>query len=419
MSTAVSDLLGFDPFAPGFTRAPYEHYRRLRKHGPLTRTASGMWLATGYAACATLLRDPRFGHGAGPHGRGRVARSFLTMDPPDHTRLRSLVSGAFTARMIERLRPRIEAVAGELAGSVAASVAPDGRADTDADGGGDGGGDGRGDTGGRGSGESDLISALAYPLPVLVISEMLGVPPEDRVRFQGWSEALARGLDPDFVLPERVVAEREAARAEFHAYFAELAAGRRAEPGPDLLSDLVRTGALTLDELLATCVLLLVAGHETTVNLIGNGALALLRHGALDRFRAGDGPRMVEELLRYDPPVQLTFRVALADTDLCGTPIRAGEAVLALLGAANRDPEVFAEPDRLDLGRRPGRHLAFGLGAHFCLGAPLARLEGTIALSALAAAAPGLVLADPAPPYKENLVLRGLAALPVRLGRTA
>ncbi|WP_371782178.1 cytochrome P450 [Streptosporangium subroseum] len=397
MSTVtVLDLLGFDPFAPDFLRAPYRRYRELREQGPLFRTPAGMWLATGYAPCAALLRDPRFGHGEGPPGRNRGARSFLTMDPPDHTRLRALVSRAFTARMIERLRPRISAIAEELVGGM--------------------------------SGEVDLISALAYPLPVRVISEMLGVPPEDQARFQGWSESLARGLDPDFLLPEKMLAERDAARDEFHAYFGELLVRRRAEPGGDLLSALVTADELTTEELLSTCVLLLVAGHETTVNLIGNGALALLRHGALHRFgEGGEGherherntAKAVEELLRYDPPVQLTLRFALEDVELCGTPIREGEAVMALLGAANRDPEVFSDPDMLDLDRGPVRHLAFGLGAHFCLGAPLARLEGSVALSALATAAPGLTLVDPAPPYKENLTLRGLAALPVRLGPPA
>ncbi|MFC7646856.1 cytochrome P450 [Streptosporangium lutulentum] len=384
------DLLGFDPFAPDFLRAPYRRYRELREQGPLFRTPAGMWLATGYAPCAALLRDPRFGHGEGPPGRVRGTRSFLVMDPPDHTRLRALVSRAFTARMIERLRPRVSAIAEELVGKM--------------------------------SGEVDVISALAYPLPVRVISEMLGVPAEDQARFQGWSESLARGLDPDFLLPEKMLAERDAARAEFHAYFAELLVRRRAEPGQDLLSALVTADELTTEELLSTCVLLLVAGHETTVNLIGNGTLALLRHGALRRFRGGDErdtAKAVEELLRYDPPVQLTLRFALEDVELCGTPIRRGEAVMALLGAANRDPEVFADPERLDLDRGPARHLAFGLGVHFCLGAPLARMEGAVALSALATAAPDLTLADPAPPYKENLTLRGLAALPVRFSPSA
>ncbi|WP_246267954.1 cytochrome P450 [Nonomuraea typhae] len=338
-------------------------------------------VATSHAAVSALLRDPRFGHGSTPPANpGQPRGSFLVMDPPDHTRLRGLVSKAFTPRMIERLRPRIEAIAQDLIGAM-----------------------------GR---ETDLIAAYAYPLPVMVITEMLGVPPEDHERFRGWSEILARGIDP--LLPAGQLASTDRARTEFRAYFRELAAVRRRRPGEDLLSALVRLEELTEPELLATCVLLLVAGHETTVNLIGNGVLQLLRHDLLHLAAESPG-QVVEEVLRYDPPVQLTLRVALQDAELGDTPIPAGTAVLGLLGAANRDPAVFPGPDRFDPGRPSPRHLAFGLGIHFCLGANLARMEGEIALRALAEAAPGLKLADAAPPYKENVVLRGLAALPTWL----
>ncbi|MGA4994603.1 cytochrome P450 [Nonomuraea bangladeshensis] len=324
------------------------------------------------------------------------------MDPPDHTRLRGLVSRAFTPRMVERLRPRVEAV---TAGLIAAL--PE---------------------------EGDLVSGFAYPLPVRVICEMLGVPPEDHERFQGWSETAARSLDP--MLTAELISESGRSGREFRDYFRDLLELRRRQPGDDLLSALTRVEELTEGELLATCVLLLVAGHETTVNLIANGVLALVRHGLL--AYAAERPRqVVEEVLRYDPPVQLTGRVALRDAELGGTPVPAGTAVVALIGAANRDPAVFPDPDHFDPGRsdpgrsdpgrsdatrsdgarEPGRHLAFGLGIHFCLGATLARMEGEIALSALAAAAPRMELLDPAPPYKPNLVLRGLARLPVRLNR--
>jgi cytochrome P450 len=285
--------------------------------------------------------------------------------------------------MIERLRPRVEEIAASLIRAL-----PD---------------------------EADLVSGLAYPLPVMVISEMLGVPPEDHERFRGWSEKLARGLDP--MLTEGLLSETGRARREFGDYFRELAAIRRARPGDDLLSALTGVRELTEAELLATCVLLLVAGHETTVNLIANGVLALLRHGLL--AQAARRPReVVEEVLRYDPPVQLTVRVALEDVSLGGTPVPKGTPVMAVIGAANRDPAVFPDPGRFDVTRSPERHLAFGLGIHFCLGATLARMEGEIALSALASAAPRLELAEPAPPYKENVVLRGLASLPVRLRRS-
>ncbi|MEV0590213.1 cytochrome P450 [Nonomuraea cavernae] len=379
---SATDVLGFDPFDPEFLRDPYSRYREMRQQGALLRTRGGLLVATTYEHCSALLRDPAFGHDSNPlrpaDPEQRVP-SFLRMDPPDHTRLRGLVSRAFTPRMVERLRPRIEAI---TAGLIAAL--PE---------------------------EGDLVSGFAYPLPVMVITEMLGVPAEDHERFQGWSEALARGLDP--LLSTELMSESEHARLEFGDYFRGLIEERRSRPGDDLLSALARVEELTEAELLATCVLLLVAGHETTVNLIANGVLALLRHGALPL--AAERPReIVEEVLRYDPPVQLTLRSALRDTELGGTPTPAGTPVLALIGAANRDPAEYAAPDRFDPSRGPGRHLAFGLGIHFCLGATLARLEGEIALRALAQAAPKLELVDADPPYKANLVLRGLAGLPVR-----
>jgi cytochrome P450 len=375
-----TDLLGFDPSDPEFLRSPYARYRELRERDPLLRTKGGLLVATTHELCSAVLRDPRFGHGA-PAG-GEPPRSFLMMNPPDHTRLRGLVSRAFTPGMVKRLRPRVEAI---TAGLIEALPA-----------------------------EADLVTEFAYPLPVMVISEMLGVPPEDHERFRGWSETLARGLDP---LPSPELAARtERDREEFREYFRALIALRRERPGDDLLSALAQVEELTEQELLGTCVLLLVAGHETTVNLIANGVLNLVRHGVLGR--AAERPQqVVEEVLRYDPPVQLTMRVALEDVELAGTSVPAGGGVLALVGAANHDPAAFDDPDRFDVDRAPGRHLAFGLGIHFCLGAPLARMEGEIALRALATAAPKLELADPAPPYKENLVLRGLAALPVLLRR--
>lgn len=377
-----ADVLGFDPFDREFLRDPYSRYRELSARGPLFRTRAGLLVATTHELCTTLLRDPRFGRGSGPAGSGdpgQQAVSFLWLDPPDHTRLRALVSRAFTPRMVERLRPRVEAIADELIREL-----PE---------------------------KADLVSGLAYPLPVMVISEMLGVPPEDRERFRGWSEKLARGLDP--MLTADLLSETGQAGREFRDYFRELVAIRRRRPSDDLLSALTRVRELSEADLLATLVLLLVAGHETTVNLIGNGVLALLRHGQLAEA-ARRPEQVVEEVLRYDPPVQLTSRVALEDVTLGGEPLPRGTAVMAVIGAANRDPAVFPEPGRFDVTRSPERHLAFGLGIHFCLGATLARMEGEIALSALARAAPGLQLAEPAPAYRENLVLRGLAELPVR-----
>jgi unspecific monooxygenase len=383
----VRGILGFDPFAPEFRADPYAHYRELRAGGPLQRTPGGLWISASFEVCTRILRDPRFGHGDGPAGTPRRVRSFLVLDPPEHTVLRRLVSRAFTARLIERLRPRVAALVDELLAGL--------------------------------SGEVDLIASLAHPLPIIVISEMLGVPPEDRDRFGAWSDALARGLDPDFLVPEEELAWRDQARAEFGAYFRELAARRRAEPGEDLLSGLAAIEELSEDDLVATCILLLVAGHETTANLIANGTLALLRApNQLAWFRAnpGSATAVVEELLRYDPPVQLSVRAALEDAEVAGRSIRRGEMVMLLLSAANRDPEVFTDPDRLDVTRwvnEAPRHLAFGQGIHFCLGAPLARIEGQTALTALVRRG---VAPVPGPlKYKDNLILRGLAELPVRL----
>jgi unspecific monooxygenase len=332
----VRGILGFDPFAPEFHTDPYAHYRELRSGGPLQRTPGGLWLSPSFEMCARILRDPRFGHGDSTLGEDtesrrlpRRVRSFLVLDPPEHTRLRRLVSRAFTARLIERLRPRVAAIVDELLG--------------------------------RMHGDVDLISSLAHPLPVIVISELLGVPPEDEERFKGWSEALARGLDPDFLVPAEELTRRDRAREEFGAYFRELADRRRSSPGDDLLSGLVAIEELSEADLIATCILLLVAGHETTVNLIANGTLALLRSpDQLAWFRANPdkAPAVVEELLRYDPPVQLSARVALEDAELDGQSIRRGQPGPRRL----RRPRA-PRPDPLDdrgapaPGVRPGHPL--------------------------------------------------------------
>jgi unspecific monooxygenase len=312
------------------------------------------------------------------------------MDPPDHTRLRGLVNKAFTPRVVESLRPRIVEIVDDLMGALAGRT------------------------------EFDVIEDLAYPLPVQVICEMLGVPAEDHVKFREWSREAARSLDPDFVLPPEVQERRQKAFDEFSAYFAELVAKRRADPRNDLLSGLIAAEEqgqkLTENELVATGLLLLIAGHETTVNLIANGMLALLRHpGQMDRLR--QEPQIVqsavEELLRFDPPVQLTARVALEDIDIGGDVLKKGQMAVLLLASANRDPDQFADPEVLDLTRADNRHLSFGMGIHFCLGAPLARIEGQIAIGALARRLVNPRLAQDVQRYKENLVLRGLEALPV------
>lgn len=394
-------------FDPAQRADPYPEYAGWREQTPIAEPAPRVFVLTRHADCAAVLRDNRFGHAesqATPlHERGRQddalldedgtpARSFLIRNPPDHTRLRKLVAKAFTRPMVAKLAPRIEAITARLLDEALAAQRP-----------------------------VDLIDALAYPLPVAVISELLAIPEADRERFVGWSHAMARGLDPDFALPPETRDAQQRARAEFAEYVRTLAEHRSIEPGTDLLSALVGVrdsgDTLTEAELISTCILLLVAGHETTVNLIGNGTLALLRHPEqlrrlqADPTLADDG---IEELLRYDSPVQLTMRSALRDADVRGVPVPEGAMAILLIGSANRDPELFERPDELELERSPTRHLAFGQGIHFCLGAPLARLEARSAFRALAERAPRLRLAG-TPQWKENLVLRGLAQLPVHL----
>jgi cytochrome P450 len=269
-----------------------------------------------------------------------------------------------------------------------------------------------------------VIEELAYPLPVTVISELMGVPIADRDTVKGWSHAIARALDA-IVLPAspELIERGRRATTEMAGYFRALAEGRRRRPGEDLLSGLVAAeeagDRLSEEELLATCILLYVAGHETTVNLVGNGLLALLRHPAESRRLREDPARVpgaIEELLRYDGPVQRVGRIAVADTEIGGVPIPAGALVMSLPGAANRDPAHFAEPDRLDVTRHEPRHLAFGSGIHYCLGAPLARLEAQAAIGTLLRRFPALTLAVERPVWRPSSTLRGLECLPVALG---
>src|SRR6059036_504664 len=267
----------------------------------------------------------------------------------------------------------------------------------------------------------DLIEDFAYPIPVVVICEMLGVPVEDHERFKGWGVDLARGLDAVLLPPDSGVAERSlAARRALAEYFRGLIATRRASPRGDLLSALIAAeeagDKLNEIELLATCILLLIAGHETTVNLIGNGTLALLQHREqLQGLQRDPGllAPAVEELLRFDGPVQRTARIPSEDVTIGGRTIAKGEMVMPFIGAADRDPVQFPEPDRLDIGRTDNRHVAFGLGIHFCLGAQLARIEGQIAINTLLKRLPKLALATDRPEYRQSLTLRGLKSLPV------
>jgi hypothetical protein len=394
MSTTHRQALG-DLADPATLPDPYPVLAGLRAASPFAEFDGALVVVGRHADIGAVLRHP---NASSERGKSLLAPavsrrttdrpSFLSLDPPDHTRLRRLVSKAFTARTIARLEPRIRAITDELL--TAAGEA----------------------------GHLELVSQLAYPLPVRIISEMLGVPVSDHPRFAGWSARLANSLQPSFgVAPEQAQARAKAADAaseEFADYFRELIAQRRAQPETDLLSAMIAAedagDQLTEDELIATCILLLVAGHETTVGLISNAILALLRHPdqlALLRSHPELASAAVEETLRYDAPVQLTGRVARSGLQIGDVTARDGALVMLLLAAAGRDPDVYAEPDRFDIRRGASHHLAFAAGPHFCLGAPLARLEATIAVGQIAQRVVAPSLADGGLSYKPNLNLRG------------
>jgi len=397
----MTTMKSFNPMDPAFVADPYPTYHRLRAEDPVHHSPLGFWVLTRYEDVSAVLRDPRFikeplaalvaaRFGADvPRG---IGFSMLDRDPPDHTRLRSLVSKAFTPRVVEGLRPRIQQI---VDGLIARAQA---------------------------AGSMDLIEEFAYPIPVNVICEMMGVPVEDHERFKGWSLDIARGLDSILLPPDSDVPRcSAAARHAISDYFRQLIAARRASARGDLLSALIAAeeagDKLNEEELIATCILLLIAGHETTVNLIGNGVLALLRHpDELRRLRQTPAliTSAVEELLRYDGPVQRTARVAGDDVTIGGRTIRKGDMVMPFIGAADRDPAQFPDPDRLDLARSDNRHIAFGWGIHFCLGAPLARVEGQIAIDTLVRRLPRLALVEEHAEYRHSLTLRGLKTLPVK-----
>ncbi len=402
----------FDPFDPEWATNPFPLYADLRQRAPVHRNALGFWVFARHADCLALLRDRRtsaddayidperlsaefrFGSGADdPEVTAmRDMRPFLFRDPPDHTRLRGLVSKAFTPKVVESLRARTQQIVDELLDTA-----------FEAD-------------------RVDLLESFAYPLPVRIICDMLGVPVADQDRFKSWSTSLARGLDPDFLLTGEAIKDRDDAVMQFAQYFFELLAERRRSPGDDLLSRLVEVeddgGVLSEAELLSTCILLLVAGHETTVNLISGGTLALLRHpDQLERFRTDPEVTRsgVEEMLRYVSPVQLTGRAMIEDIEIAGVTLRAGDFVMVLIASGNHDADQFPDPERFDVGRTSNNHLGFGFGIHHCLGAPLARMETQVALTSLVRRAPDLAVTVDEPTYKTNVVLRGMESLPVAM----
>lgn len=390
----------FDPRDPGFLADPYPVFASLRAQAPVHwHEEMGMAVAVSHAACSEVLRN---------RSAGRIWRdkepasdfvafnllhqnSLLESEPPRHTRLRRLISTAFARGHTERLRPTVQKIARSLTSSLGSAI----------------------DT----NGSADLLEHLAEPLPVEVIAELLAVPVADRPRLRPWSNAIVKMYE--YGLPAHLAAAAEEAAQEFVDYLRWLAAERTANPGDDLISDLVAvrdgTDKLTDDELVGTAVLLLMAGHEATVNVIGNGVLALLTYRS-EWTRLVAAPELVptaaEELIRFDAPLQLFERTATAPTTVAGYELKPGDKIAALLGAAARDPLVFDEPDRFDVGRTPNPHLGFGAGIHYCVGAPLARVEIAAALEALVERLPELRLAGE-PRRRPEFVIRGLRTLPV------
>lgn len=404
-------LESFDPFASGFLEDPYAVYSRYRSLDPvhlrLRASAEGLrsWYLFRYQDISNALKDSRLGR---EHARALPPEAILPLpeehrpfremssnfmlfrDPPVHTRLRSLVNRAFTPRTVEKRRDHIAAIANDLIDEVASS------------------------------GRMDLIGDYAFLLPVTVIAEMLGVHQHDRRQFREWASALAAAIDVRTTNDAHVAASE--ATVGLTAYLRDVFAEHRRRPQDDLISQLIEIQSaegpekLSDDEMVSTCILLLIAGHETTTNLIGNGTLALLQNRGQWEALVQDPSGVVtavEELIRYDSPVQMTFRLAFENLEIGGRQIKRGEQVGFVLGSANRDPAHYDDPKRLDITRKPRIPGSFGFGIHFCLGAGLARAEGQIALETLLRRAPNLQLTTDTPQWRTNIVFRGLESLPV------
>ena len=390
----------YNPLSKQTAQDPYPVYAALRERDPVHRSAlMNAWMFSRHADIDTILRDhrrfsndPRKGTLSSRQRAGLPADEEFTMlflDPPDHKRLRALVNKAFTPKAVNALEPHIRSLLGSLLDEIDDPAG------------------------------FDLMQAVAQPLPVIVIAEMLGVPPEDRAQFKIWSDQRARTLEPSIDARERALAD--AANKSLNDYFRPIIEERRADPKDDIVSALAQAeeegDRLTELEMLNMLRLLLIAGNETTTNLIGNGVLALLRHpDQLQRLRDDPSliPLAVDELLRFDSPVQTDFRRALEDCEVNGFPLKKRDNIVLMLGAANRDPDVFDDPNRLDVGRGDRSHLSFGRGIHHCIGAPLARLEGRVVLEMLLERFSQISLRDEQPRFRNSIVLRGLESLPVR-----
>lgn len=393
-------MIQFNPFSPDFQRNPYPYYAMLRGFQPMFHWAEWRsWFMTAYEDNNALLRDKRLGRELWRIPQRELPQEFISFlaldrnlllfrDPPDHTRLRGLVHKAFTPRTIEHLRSRIEMFTDELLNQMQGTV--------------------------------DLVEALAYPLPLNIIAEMLGIPVKDRPRLRQWSRAIVTMLE---IRPSQAEVRAASSSAlEFSGYLMNLVQQKRRNPGEDVLSQLIEVKEeqdhLSENELIGTALLLLVAGHETTLNLIGCGMLALLQHPEQRRLLQEEPTLIkpaVEEMLRYDSPIQIANRFVMEPFEYKGQSFKRGEQIIFALGAANRDEERFPNAETLNIRRTDNPHLAFGSGIHYCLGAPLARLEAEIAISRLLQRFPNLQLADKRAEYRNGFVLRGLRSLPVKL----
>ncbi|WP_107656104.1 cytochrome P450 [Nocardia suismassiliense] len=403
VQTAIAHLFG-----PEGRADPYTPARVLREAGRLHQTPLGHHLLTRYEDCVAVLSTTAWSHAeeaammhptvSPEDAPEELPTSFLWMEPPDHTRLRNLVTKGFTPRMVTRLRPRIEELTEQLVDKALAA------------------------------GEFDLVEFIAYPLPLIIACELIGVPPEAYNQVHQWSQDLARGFDHDYTLPEEALRARSAASRGFMGYFRELLNERRMDPKDDLLSVLSqvedRGDVLTEQELLATCITTFVAGHETTANLIGTGMLQLMRNQdqiAALRARPDLCAAAPDELLRLEPSVQITTRAATKPITVAGHDFEPGDGVVALINSANRDDDAYTDPDRVDVARysdpmNPAKkHLGFSLGIHYCLGAPLALLEMEVLLEVLLRKVRDIEVLTDTPPYKPNVVIRGLESLPTRV----
>jgi cytochrome P450 len=391
----------FNPFDEAVRRDPYALYAAGRREAPVFAHPTFPVVSLfRHQDVQNMLRDPAqwssfFPLPAGMERPGDMPPSMLGVDPPEHTRLRGLVSQAFTPRMIRQLEPRLHEIAHELLDAAVRER------------------------------EIDLVAALTHPLPVIVIAEMIGIPTADRGRFKAWSDALVQNLGMGILTPpslERLEQQRAIVR-EMREYFLGLVEERRREPREDLLSGLVAAESegsrLTFDEMIQTLILLLVAGNETTTNLIGNAVLELLAHPeAIEELRAEAAlmPDAIEEVLRFSSPVQMDPRRATRATEIDGVPVRENQFVIGWIGSANRDESIFERPEVFDIRRKNSRHLAFGFGPHYCLGASLASLEAQVAVGALLERTRAFRRVDDAPlPLHPSIVFRGVRSLPLRL----